>query len=1011
MAFKERVVDLVLRVKDLATTPFESVSSATSRFTTNADQLQRKLRELEDQKSLISQFRRASTAVDRTSLSYTKAKNRLQDLQDKIGESGQATDKQARALAAAQQAADKAEKEYRESADTLNALAIEAKESGIELGNMSQAQRDNEKATRQAKRELKDFNKSTGDGRSRLSQLNQSLSRGILSFAKWGAAAAAAGAAASIALLTRFTAQQGALARQILATSRALNISTESLQGWSFAARTVGIDAEKVSDLMKDVSEKIGDAFLTGGGEAAEVLRGLNIEVEELVKLAPDQQLLRIAQELEKLDNQSDRVFVMEALANDASLLLPLLDQNAAKLKELLELASERGVIISDEDLEALAEVDRSLKQITTQLEAFRKKLAVELAPTFTQIANDFDDFLAKNPQIFRDITTILAGLITRTKEWVTVILENREGITATFDSFLNSAKFVTNAIIGLFRGVQTILGGILTLGSGIFALWSKEVQFLAFLLQKVGAVSKSTYQSIKFQADNAVTTTIDLASKTAEYGREIADAGKSALSAFDQTGRSASSASTLIDGLGNAVRDLADDLGTVAQEQEQAGTKSDQLAEKAAELSVKLFEVEEALEAAGAALTDDSTEEARQNYENLRLEVERLREQLHETLNAGLAEDVNTFDLSGIVAELRRVFKASDEAADATKRVGRQIVYLQEGLEETGDTAERVGAQAVESADSIGSAIAAIFSGWINEIDSLSTKAAALFNEKLGFGRVAEEATQLESQLAAVNARLADMNSRIRSTGIAGILRDWAKAGLETKQAFLEQAVAMEALTEKIRAGDHSARDLTLTAERLERRFTLLDGSQLQPLIQAIQDARREVDQMNESLEDTITNTLQEIAALRGEQSEVERLRFQERQLELQETLNRARELGDKTAIQRAEQALRLLKQAHDLRLAEIKERDQADAERRSDLEADRASQRQDEERERRQDQRLAPTPQQQRGGSFFDQEKVTLDLKINGRSLGELTNVDRDEVRRLIQELLAEQFLLPGG
>ena len=85
------------------------------------------------------------------------------------------------------------------------------------------------------------------------------------SFAKNGAkvAAAAAAVGASLAVMASKAASN---AKEIKNLSTVAGASAEEFQKWSIAADTVGISQEKLSDILKDVNDRVGDFLETGGG-------------------------------------------------------------------------------------------------------------------------------------------------------------------------------------------------------------------------------------------------------------------------------------------------------------------------------------------------------------------------------------------------------------------------------------------------------------------------------------------------------------------------------------------------------------------------------------------------------------------------------------------------------------------------------------------------------------------------------------------------------------------------
>ncbi|PMZ55356.1 phage tail tape measure protein, partial [Pseudomonas sp. GW247-3R2A] len=88
--------------------------------------------------------------------------------------------------------------------------------------------------------------------------------------------------------------------------AKSLGIGTGVLQQWQYAAERAGLSGDKMADIFKDIGDKIGDAVITGGGEAIEGLKKLGLSAESLAAMSPDKQLLAIADGLKSVATQSE---------------------------------------------------------------------------------------------------------------------------------------------------------------------------------------------------------------------------------------------------------------------------------------------------------------------------------------------------------------------------------------------------------------------------------------------------------------------------------------------------------------------------------------------------------------------------------------------------------------------------------------------------------------------------------------------------------------------------------
>lgn len=231
---------------------------------------------------------------------------------------------------------------------------------------------------------------------------------------KMGAALAAAGIAASIAKTTEQV-------RDLERASKQLGLSVTTLSQYTVAMRSVGIDAGKTRDILKDMSEKIGEALATGGGEGAEALTLLNLQAADLLRAAPEKRLLMIGQALTKIKSQDTKIFVLEQMASDASLLLPLLDNNAAEFQRLTKAALDSGAAISELDRQRLKPATESMTALGAQFETTGQQIATALAPATDKWATDLRSFLNWVTPAVAELATRFAD-VAKELGWVSAI-------------------------------------------------------------------------------------------------------------------------------------------------------------------------------------------------------------------------------------------------------------------------------------------------------------------------------------------------------------------------------------------------------------------------------------------------------------------------------------------------------------------------------------------------------------------------------------------------------------
>ncbi|HBZ9735596.1 TPA: phage tail tape measure protein [Klebsiella pneumoniae] len=210
-------------------------------------------------------------------------------------------------------------------------------------------------------------------------QVQDDVAKSSAALAGIGAAAIAAGSAvgASGFQLLKST------SRQIAETDRwakSLQLSTQELLAWQFAAEKAGISGDQMADIFKDIGDKIGDAVLNKSGEAVDALNALGLSAEKLSKVSPDKQLLAIGESLGKISTNAEKTTILESLGNDLSKLLPLFDNNNQKLKQFIDLAKDYGVAPDPSSIDDLVKVNQLFEDMEAQVAGLKIEIAAGLA-------------------------------------------------------------------------------------------------------------------------------------------------------------------------------------------------------------------------------------------------------------------------------------------------------------------------------------------------------------------------------------------------------------------------------------------------------------------------------------------------------------------------------------------------------------------------------------------------------------------------------------------------------
>ena len=173
--------------------------------------------------------------------------------------------------------------------------------------------------------------------------------------------------------------------------------TTDEFQRWTAGAKDVGIQGEKLADIFKDVNEKFGEFASTGKGELTDFFENIapkvGITAAAFRDLSGPQALQLYYTSLEKANvGHQEMTKYMEAVANDATLLAPLLANNGQRMGELADQADKLGSIMSKELIAQSKEFDAKMRDLDTSVNALKLSLGQSLIPAINDVVQAMRD-------------------------------------------------------------------------------------------------------------------------------------------------------------------------------------------------------------------------------------------------------------------------------------------------------------------------------------------------------------------------------------------------------------------------------------------------------------------------------------------------------------------------------------------------------------------------------------------------------------------------------------------
>lgn len=267
------------------------------------------------------------------------------------------------------------------------------------------------------------------------------------------ASIAAGGALAALVKTTANTADA------IQKMSQRLGVSTEFLSQMRHTTELTGVSFNTFSTGLQRMTRRLAEAAATGQGEAVPALKALGVSIESIQGLAPEKQFMILADAMDEVKNQGDKVRIaMKLFDTEGVALVQTMDGGSKAIAAMNKEADAFGLTISQDAANAAAHFNDELTRLQNQFKGMAEDIGRDLMPRITELITEF-----------------------RNSDFVKNFGENVKGVIKSVAGLTDQIVFLTKAIGGLLivRKVSSLIQGMIAvagLSTGAFSLAGKAV-------------------------------------------------------------------------------------------------------------------------------------------------------------------------------------------------------------------------------------------------------------------------------------------------------------------------------------------------------------------------------------------------------------------------------------------------------------------------------------------------------------------------------------------------------
>ncbi|WP_322070987.1 phage tail tape measure protein [Paraburkholderia bannensis] len=180
--------------------------------------------------------------------------------------------------------------------------------------------------------------------------------------------------------------------------SKQTGVSTDDVQKFGFAAKTVGVEMKDAADALSDLTKAQNEAQ-HGNKDAAAAFSAVGISLKTLKTATPQDLLARVSDAFAKsADGASKAAIANELFGTAGKSLIPLLDQGSAKLNALGVTAGEVGAVMSSSTIAQLSALQEQLELSHAKMDALTMAAKAALLPTIINLTDALSDNVALKP-------------------------------------------------------------------------------------------------------------------------------------------------------------------------------------------------------------------------------------------------------------------------------------------------------------------------------------------------------------------------------------------------------------------------------------------------------------------------------------------------------------------------------------------------------------------------------------------------------------------------------------
>ena len=289
-------------------------------------------------------------------------------------------------------------------------------------------------------------------------------------------------------------------ADELLTLSKTTGMTTDELQKLQYASNFVDVEFNTMTSSMT----KLEQAMIKtkdGSKDTGEAFKKLHIKVTDSRGALKDQNevFMQVIDSLGKVKNETERdAIAMQLFGKSAKELNPLIEAGSKGLNELYAEAEKLGIVMGEEDLQALGNLQDAFDRFDATTTALKNNLGLTLLPILTALF----EAISSIPEPVLRTLVILASMVTT----IVLIVKAIKSMTDTGKAIVNFFKNFDTSTLKTTAIILGVVAALIALAAIIAVIMGKSDE-LNQTMTNIGNTTKGVSNSVTDAQQNYTKT------------------------------------------------------------------------------------------------------------------------------------------------------------------------------------------------------------------------------------------------------------------------------------------------------------------------------------------------------------------------------------------------------------------------------------------------------------------------------------------------------------------------